>query len=258
MGACDQIPAGQTFEIRLLQPLASYSSKPNTSVRALLVESPQCDGSAVFPIGTIVEGYIQSVHRVGMGIRHETAALHVVFNRFSIGNGESSEMQSQVVDVDNARENVKKGVIQGVLGTQTPQGRITSRLKYLPTINPYSDWFLLAYRATFPIFPEPEIYFPAGTDMRLELTSPMPVINRPPAESMVSEFDQSEKDELSMMVQSLPERTFTRKGQEADAINLVFLGSRSRWKILSLRRAGEAAMRHRSARRFGSFTHFWR
>jgi hypothetical protein len=226
VGACDQIPAGQTFEIRLLQPLASYSSKPNTSVRALLVESPQCDGSAVFPIGTIVEGYIQSVHRVGMGIRHETAALHVVFNRFSSANGESSEMQSQVVDVDNARENVKKGVIQGVLGTQTPQGRITSRLKYLPTINPYSDWFLLAYRATFPIFPEPEIYFPAGTDMRVELTSSMPVIDRPPAESRVSEFDQSEKDELSMMVQSLPERTFTQKGQEADAINLVFLGTR--------------------------------
>ena len=40
-------------------------------------------------------------------------------------------MQSRVVEVDNARENVKKGVIQGVLGTQTPQGRITSRLKYL-------------------------------------------------------------------------------------------------------------------------------
>jgi hypothetical protein len=97
-------------------------------------------------------------------------------------------MQSQVVNVDNARENVKKGVIQGVLGTQTPQGRITSRLKYLPTINPYSDWFLLAFRATFPIFPEPEIYFPAGTDMRLELTAPMQVVNRPPVESMVGDF----------------------------------------------------------------------
>jgi hypothetical protein len=161
-----------------------------------------------------------------MGIRHETAAIHLVFNRFSSANGDSLEMQSRVVDVDNARENVKKGVIHGVLGTQTPQGRITSRLKYLPTINPYSDWFLLAYRATFPIFPEPEIYFPVGTDMRMELTASMPVINRPPAESMVREFDQSEKDELSMMVQSLPERTFTRKGRDADVINLVFLGSR--------------------------------
>src|SRR4029077_20506145 len=198
----------------------------HTSVRALLVESPQCDGSAVFPVGTIVEGRIQSVHRVGMGIRHETAAIHLVFDRFSSVNGESSEMQSQVVDVDNARENVNKGVIQGVLGTQTPQGRITSRLKYLPTINPYSDWFLLAYRATFPIFPEPEIYFPAGTDMRLELTAPMHVANRLTVESMVGDFSPSEKDELSMMVQSIPERTFTQKGNAADAINLVFLGSR--------------------------------
>ena len=224
--ACEQVPVGQTFEIRLLQPLASYTSKPHTSVRALLVESPQCDGSAVFPVGTIVEGRIQSVHRVGMGIRHETAAIHLVFDRFSSVNGESTEMQSQVVNVDNARENVKKGVIQGVLGTQTPQGRITSRLKYLPTINPYSDWFLLAFRATFPIFPEPEIYFPAGTDMRLELTAPMHVANRLTVESMVGDFSPSEKDELSMMVQSIPERTFTQKGKAADAINLVFLGSR--------------------------------
>jgi LssY-like putative type I secretion system component LssY len=225
-GACDQVPAGQTFEIRLLQPLASYSSKPHTSVRALLVESPQCNGSPVFPVGTIVEGHIKSVHRVGMGIRHETAAIQLVFDRFSSADGESSQMQSQVMNVDNARENVRKGVIQGVLGTQTPQGRITSRLKYLPTINPYSDWFLLAFRATFPIFPEPEIYFPAGTDMRLELTAAMQVVNRPPVESMVGDFSPSEKDELSMMVQSLPERTFTRQGQDADAINLVFLGSR--------------------------------
>ena len=106
--ACDQVLAGQTFEIRLLQPLASYSAKPETKVRALLVESPQCDGSAVFPIGTIVEGYIQSVHRVGMGIRHETAALHVVFNRFSSANGESSEMQSQVVDVERCSPFARK------------------------------------------------------------------------------------------------------------------------------------------------------
>ncbi len=225
-GGCDQVPAGQTFEIRLLQPLASYSSKVHTSVRALLVEPPRCEGSAVFTLGTIVEGHIESVHRVGMGIRHETAAIHLVFDRFSSANGESSEMRSQVVNVDNARENVRKGVIHGVLGTQTPQGRITSRLKYFPTINPYSDWFLLAFRATFPIFPEPEIYFPAGTDMRLELTAPMQLVNQPPVESMVKDFSPSEEDELSMMVQSLPERTFTQKGQAADAINLVFLGSR--------------------------------
>ena len=256
VGACDQVPAGQTFEIRLLQPLASYSSKPNTSVRALLVESPQCDGSAIFPIGTIVEGYIQSVHRVGMGIRHETAAIHLVFNRFSSANGESSEMQSQVVDVDNARENVKKGVIQGVLGTQTPQGRITSRLKYLPTINPYSDWFLLAYRVTFPIFPEPEIYFPAGTDMRLELTAPMQVVNRPPAESMVSDFSPPEKDDLTMMVQSLPERTFTQKGQDADAINLVFLGSREQLEnsfVAAGWRGSDPASKRAAFRQFHAF-----
>lgn len=223
--ACDQVPAGQSFEIRLLQPLASYSSKPNSSVRALLVESPECDGAPVFPIGTIVEGHVESVRRVGMGIRHETASLFVVFDRISPADGKPIELHSRIVEVDNARENVKKGVIQGVLGTETPQGRITSRLKYLPTLNPYSDWGLVAYRAAFPIFPEPEIYFPAGTDMRLELTVSMPLENFLPAESSVREFSQAEKDTLTLQVQTLPDRTSTPKGQAADAINLVFLGS---------------------------------
>ena len=39
-GACDEAPAGQTFRIRLAQPVSSYSSKVGTRVRAILVESP--------------------------------------------------------------------------------------------------------------------------------------------------------------------------------------------------------------------------
>ena len=54
--------------------------------------------------------------------------------------------------VENAREQVKNGVIQGVLSSDTFQGRINSRLIHLPTLNPYSDLGLIVYKATFPIF----------------------------------------------------------------------------------------------------------
>ena len=71
--------------------------------------------------------------------------------------------------MDNAREQVSNGVIHGIRSTNTLQGTITSRLKYLPALNPYPDLGLLVFKATFPIFPEPEIYFPAGTDVQLKL-----------------------------------------------------------------------------------------
>ena len=59
--------------------------------------------------------------------------------------------------------------MHGIRSTNTLQGTITSRLKYLPALNPYPDLGLLLFKATFPIFPEPEIYFPAGTDIQLKL-----------------------------------------------------------------------------------------
>ena len=63
-------------------------------------------------------------------------------------------------------------MIQGIRSSDTPEGRINSRLRHLPTWNPYSDLGLIVYKATFPIFPEPEIYLPAGTDLRLKLEKP--------------------------------------------------------------------------------------
>ncbi len=49
-----------------------------------------------------------------------------------------------------------------------PQGRITSGLIHLPTFNPYTDAGLIVYRAVA-VLPEPEIYLPPGTDLRLRL-----------------------------------------------------------------------------------------
>ena len=83
------------------------------------------------------------------------------------------EISTRVEEVENARELVKNGVIHGVLSSDTFQGRINSRLIHLPTWNPYSDLGLIVYKATFPIFPEPEIYYPAGTDIRLKTKAPV-------------------------------------------------------------------------------------
>jgi hypothetical protein len=178
-------------------------------------------------MGAPIEGVVRSKRKVGLGIRHETAALELEFNRAVSSPGVTVALAARVEDVENAREAVRKGVIQGIRSSDTFQGRINSRLIHLPTWNPYSDPVLIAYKAVFPIFPEPEIYYPAGTDLRLRTTSEVSL-----SRSVVSathEFSppaaKTESDRLDQLVRQLPSRVTTDKYVGADLINLVFLGS---------------------------------
>jgi hypothetical protein len=224
--ACDQIPAGETFRIRLSQPVSSYSSKPGMPLRGFLIEPPRCDGLPAFPTGTVVDGHIASVHKVGIGFRHEIATLGIEFDRILPDDGPPIEMRTQVLEVDNAREKVRDGVIHGIRSTNTPQDHLSSRVAYLLMWDPQFYWILPAYRAVFPVLPEPELYFPSGTDLSLKLSTALLVAHsdRPAGENL--EFDQPDRDALDQKVLSLPERTVTPKGQDADVVNLAFIGSR--------------------------------
>jgi LssY C-terminus len=224
--ACEGVPAGQTLWIRLSSPVSSYSSKVGDTVHAVLIEAVTCGSGVAFPLGTRIDGKVVSVRKVGWGIRHETSALQIQFDRAIPSEGSPVAMSAAVVEVENAREQVSKGVIQGVLSSDSPQGRINSRLRHLPTWNPYSDVGLIVFKASFPIFPEPEIYFPEGTDLRIKLTEPILALvtaSEPPMESAV---EQTENFQFDNLVQSLPQRSTTVKLADADVVNLVFVGSR--------------------------------
>ena len=222
---CDSIPAGKSFWVRLLDPVASYSSKPGTAIRAILIQSPECDSRPVFPAGLEVEGHIVSVRRVGMALKHTRASVEISFDTLVTSSGQILSMAAQVAEVDNARETVSSnGVIRGVISTNTPQGRITSRLIHLPTYNPYSDVGLLVYRAVT-VLPEPEIYLPPSTDLRLRLVHALFVGDQPALPYPSLEMDEYERADVESLVDKLSTRTQTRFGKDADLINLAFVGT---------------------------------
>jgi hypothetical protein len=225
--ACDGVPAGTTLWVQLTSNLSSYDSKPGTRVQAVLEDDIKCENEVILPIGTRIEAQIRRVQKVGWGIRHETAAIDLEFDRVLPEGDSPAEISARVVEVDNARESVKKGVIHGIRATDTPQGRINSRLKHLPTWNPYSDAVLITFKAAFPIFPEPEIYYGPGTELRLELTSALHLPSAAESPS-ISNDDLSSEDILALdeIALSEPERTYTRQHKIADVINLALLGTR--------------------------------
>ena len=252
---CENIPAGKSFWVRLLDPVASYSTKQGTNVRALLIQSPDCDGAAVFPAGLEVDGQVTAVRRVGLGLKHETAFLEIIFDRIIAADGSVLPIASQVVEVDNARESVRKGQIRGILATYTPQGRITSGLGHLPTFNPYSDMGLIVYRL-FTVLPEPEIYLPPGTDLRLQLNVPLYVGDQPELPRASFQMDEYERGDVESVLQNSTVRTFTSKGKDADVVNVLFVGSRQQVSS-AFQAAGWNTSDHNSAhsvwRTFGAF-----
>jgi LssY C-terminus len=221
--ACTELAAGTRFWVRLTSPISSYSARRDMPVSGFLLDPPNCENSPVFPIKIPVEGRIVSAHRVGLGLWHETASLQLEFTRLLPPERPPIEIDARVLLVDNAREEVKKGVIHGIRATDTPQGTISSRLKYMPSLHLYPDPFLLSYKLLFPVFPEPEIYLETGTDLELELSHSAPL----PADLSypVTPPPQGNLQELAEDLAGLPERTLTRKGKEADVVNFVFAGS---------------------------------
>jgi hypothetical protein len=229
--ACD-LPAGQSLWIRLTAPVSTYSAKRGDPVHAELTEDLVCENEVVVAMGTPIEGVVRSKRKVGWGIGHETAALELEFNRAVTGPDETVALSARVEEVENAREVVRKGVIQGIRSSDTFEGRINSRLIHLPTWNPYSDPVLIAYKAVFPIFPEPEIYYSAGTDMHLRTTSDISSL-----EGVASREDEDSPDQMDQVIEQLPWRVTTKKHVDADVLNIVFLGSEDKVRA-AFREAG--------------------
>lgn len=220
---CEEVPAGRSFWVRSLDPVASYSSKPGATVRAVLIQSPECNSLPVFPAGLEVDGEIVSVRRVGLGFKYDTARVEVIFDRIVTADGTVLPIATQVAEIDNARETVSNGVIHGIRSTNTPQGRITSRLIHMPTFDPYSDMGLIVYRALTTL-PEPEIYLPPGTDLRLRLNAPLYVGDQPELPHVSFQMDEYERGDVEMLLYGVPTRTETGHDKDADLINLLFVG----------------------------------
>ena len=222
-------PAGTQVHIRLTTTVGSYASGAGTPVSAVLIAPVIVDGETVLPAGSVVSGSVRRAARVGLGIRHETAALDLEFNEVALPGGDPVTLRARVAEVDNAREHVTgDGRIHGVRATDSGSYRVSGYVRTLlfrcELHAAIAEWIV---KAAVINLPEPEIYLPAGAELTLALTQPLYLaawVEEPVRPALSDE----ERADLHRMVASMPGRTVAPSRQRpSDLTNVALSGSRA-------------------------------
>jgi hypothetical protein len=223
-----QIPTGTKIHIRLTTTVGSYASTAGTPVSAVLIAPVTVDGETVLPAGSVVSGSVRRAARVGLGIRHETAALDLEFNQVTPPGGDPAALGARVAEVDNARERVARdGRILGVRATNSGSYRISGYVRNLLfRCDLHAAIAVWIVKAAVINLPEPEIYLPAGAELTLALTEPLSLsssVEEPVSRALPGD----ERDDLRRAMASMPSRTLARASRRpSDITNVALIGSR--------------------------------
>ncbi len=222
-----QVPAGTPLHVRLTTAVGTYDGKAGMAVRAVLI-APVTDGTHVLiPAGSTLSGSIERVNKVGFGIRHETASLALDFDQVALPDGSAMPLSTRVRQVDNGREKVAKdGSILGVRTTSSISYRASGYIRTALEWEVHARIALWAVKMLLVQVPEPEIFYPAGSELTLALTEPMLAEPRPePIDT--AEMTWKERDDMEQVIADLPARSFARGSKRAaDMVNMMFVGSR--------------------------------
>jgi len=223
-----QVPAGTQLHVRLTTTIGSYASKVAEPVQAVLIAPVMVDGETVLPAGSTILGKVKTVARVGLGIRHETAALELEFDSLMLPGKNQVPASARVAEVDNALERVTRdGHIRALRATDSGGYRVSGYVRMLLLrCELHSTIAVWLVRSAVIKVPEPEIYFPAGAELTLRVTEPL----RPNSSFLDApsgnELSDEEHGDLHRIVTSMPNRTYAPDlHRPSDLTNVLLIGS---------------------------------
>jgi len=226
-----EVPAGTPLHIRLTSPVGTYASRPGSPVSAVLIAPVAVRGGGVLPAGSILNGEVSAVKRIGLGVVHERASLSLDFHSLTLpGRGPASEpVFTRMAAVDTGREEVTPtGSIRETRATSSLGNRALHYARKAMMFNMHAQIVAFAIKSVLMQVPEPEIYLPSGAELTLTLTEPLraPVLTDA-ADGTPRELTPEERENLAGVIARLPERTSsTHDTHPSDLINLVLIGSR--------------------------------
>jgi opacity protein-like surface antigen len=232
------VPAAKRFGVRLLGELSSRKTHQGDIVKAVSITPVVVNEEILIPAGSNFEGKVVQANSTGWGFKHETASLTIDWTKATLAGGRELAIDMRVFQVENAQETVTdKGKIQGIRSTGTVGRSAENGVLTFAGIDPIAYIFAAAAGSAVLGFAEPEILYPAGTELILENITPLLTSQAYPPSVQPAATTGETQTELQTFVKKLPYRTRTKGSNKvSDLTNLVFVGSAS-----GLERAFKAA-----------------
>jgi hypothetical protein len=232
------------IEVRLKTPLTSYVTKAGTPFECVVLRDWVSHNVVVIPQGATVHGHVGHVTAVGLGLLHERAKMDLVFDDFVTSDGLRFPLTAKLASVENAREQVKAGVVHGVLAASRPNELVfgmwsspsvsmfsrtligltglSHQIASGLSLGPAGGAAMLVIRLALFRFPEPEIQYAPGVDMRLRVN---PALQHGVEETPT--VATSAPDGVSEWLRKEPFGVDRRDNRPVgDIVNMAFLGSR--------------------------------
>jgi LssY C-terminus len=221
--AGEELNADTLLEVRLAVATGSGISRPGDPVTATIIAPVYRHGRIVVPQETTLSGNIAKVVRLGLGMKHITAAIAYQFDTLRLPDGQMVPLATRLVEVETAKERVgSDGTVHGINPTANLSSSVASYVWPLLYAAPVTGMPVLGVKFLIARSPDAEIYYPAGTEMILRVTEPVTVpetVNP----VRVASFSPEESAAARRILERYPQQA-EKGGKPSDLVNILFLG----------------------------------
>jgi hypothetical protein len=216
------LPTGTVIYLRLSTPVSSKTSKNHDAVKATVVRDLTTSAGVVIPIGAVASGRIEKV--VKGSVPDDRDQLQLSFTDLELPDKSSVKLQGHVSAVENGREKLEAGTIQGVLESEVPLTQVNRGLGKLAESNPDLGGELAKIAQKNLGTVDTSITLPAGTNLLFALDQPL-ALNRVFPPVVPGTLPSGLAPAIATLLANAPQRASSKEGKPGDPLNLVVIGS---------------------------------
>jgi LssY C-terminus len=224
--SAQDLPAGTALEARLSEATGSRISHRGDAIEATIIAPASVQGRILVPQGSKLLGSIATATAIGFGLKHSTASIAYSFNIIRLPSGAEVPVNAQLAEVETAKERVDNlGTVRGI----HPIASLSSVWTYcavpLVVIDPPIGVPVWGVKFLVAPSPNPEIDFPAGTEVILLLTAPLTLPAYNPDVSMpIKSFSRSDLSDIEHLLKNSAQRAYIGS-RASDIVNVLLIGS---------------------------------
>jgi hypothetical protein len=227
----DILPSGSEIELRLLHPVGTRISHAGDPIEAIVIAPVMTSrGTVLITPGATLSGRVESVGRLGLGLKRARATLGLQLDTLHIPDGPNLPVHTRLGLIEAAKEKVSE---DGVVGGIRPAANLSSTVSYylvpILCLDPGFGLPVLAVKFLIARSPDSEIYFPTGTEFAVRLLDALEFAGRPgtTTETSIEPLSSSDLATARGLLAELPTQQADQGPKHpSDLLNILFLGDR--------------------------------